>query len=424
MSDAAALRGLLAGAFEAALRALDPARLVSGALPSLPPKRARVRVIAAGKAAPAMAAGALERWGERIDDVLVVSTSAEKTSLIRASIHLPDALAAASARGRVTSIEAAHPVPDERSVAAATEALARAAALGSDDLLLALVSGGASALLAAPPAGVSLPEKQALVAALLDGGASIRDVNLVRRHFSRIKGGRLALAAAPARVLTLIVSDVIGGAPHDVGSGPSVPDPTTLADAREVLARAGLAEPEGLVESLKQGVSSAVRTRSTIVADPRALAREVARALDAAGLAAAVDAPDEGDALAVVERRLARAATLAPGEAAVIACEPTLRLPPARGRGGRAGYVALAAMRRLPPGVALMCAASDGVDGSSGEAGAIVTRDDAARIEGAAIDAALAAFDDASIHRAIGAHLALAPTGHNLADVHVLARLR
>lgn len=220
-------------------------------------------------------------------------------------------------------------------------------------------------------------------------------------------------------MLSLIVSDVIGGAPHDIGSGPSVPDPTTIAAARAVLDRAGLSAP--LRESVEPGE---VRSRATFVADPSTLARAVASALETRGLRAIVDDPDEGDALAIARRRVARASTLAPGEAAVIACEPVLRLPAKRGRGGRAGWVALAAMRDLPEEMVLFCAASDGVDGSSGGAGALVTRADADRAGAAAIDEALAAFDDASVHRALGTQLEGGPTGHNLTDVHVIARLR
>jgi hydroxypyruvate reductase len=410
IAPAPALRDALLGALAAGLAALDPARLVREALPPLPPKRARVIVIAAGKAAPAMAAGAFARWPDRIEEALVVTVP-----------PLPDP-ATIDPRLRAEIRAASHPVPDERSVAAAEVALARAARLGASDLLVALISGGASALLAAPPDGTSLAGKQALVAALLGRGVPIRDVNLVRRHLSRIKGGRLARAAAPARVLTLLVSDVVGGAAHDVGSGPTVPDPTTVGEARAVLERAGLPVPASLAESLKPG-EGGVRVRSTILADPAALARTVAEDLTRRGLRAVADEPDEGEARAVVERRLARVAALAPGEAVVIACEPTLALPAARGRGGRAGWIALAALRQLPPDVALLCAATDGVDGSSGAGGALVTGADAARIDAAAIDAALAAYDDAAAHRALGTHLPGAPTGHNLTDLHVVARM-
>jgi len=414
-----ALEETLTRAFRAALASLDPARLVHDALPPLPPRRARVVVIAAGKAAVPMAQGALARWPDRIDRALVVGV---------------DPIAAWS-DPRVRALAAAHPIPDERSVVAAEAALALAGDLGAGDLLVALISGGASALLASPAAGLSLEEKQVIVATLLDRGAPIRDVNLVRRHLSRVKGGRLARAAIPARVLTLILSDVIGGEAHDIGSGPTVPDPTTIDDARAVLQRYApeLAGASFLDESLKPTtpvpilaaateVPAGVRLRARILVDPGSLAAAVRERLELEGVHAVIEGPDEGDAAAVVERRIARAAALAPGEAVVIACEPTLHLPAQRGHGGRAGWVALAAMRRLPDDVALLCAASDGVDGSSGGGGARVTRSAADGVPEGDIDQALADFDDARIHRALGTQLQGGPTGHNLADVHVLAR--
>jgi hydroxypyruvate reductase len=417
----AALADTLARIFRAALASLDPARLVHDALPPLPPRRSRVVVIAAGKAAAAMARGALSRWPDRVDRVLVVG---------------PDPIAAFT-DPRVRTLAASHPIPDERSVIAAEAALALAADLGAGDLLVALISGGASSLLASPAAGLSLAEKRAIVATLLDRGAPIREVNLVRRHLSRVKGGRLARAAIPARVLSLIFSDVIGGEAHDIGSGPTVPDPTTIDDARAVLRRHApeLADAAFLDESLKPDtpvtilesapdVPATARLRARILVDPSSLAAAMRDRLELAGFSASVEGPDEGDAAAVVDRRIARAATLAPGEAVVIACEPTVQLPAVRGSGGRAGWVALAAMRRLPEGVALLCAASDGVDGSSGAAGAGVIRESAAAIANDAIDQALATFDDAKIHRALGTHLQGGPTGHNLADLHVLARSR
>ncbi|MEO7331886.1 MAG: glycerate-2-kinase family protein, partial [Minicystis sp.] len=381
------LRALLRASLRDALARLDPARLVHDALPPLPPRRARVRVIAAGKAAVAMAEGALARWPARIEDALAITVDPGADRL-----HSPS-------DPRLRIRVAAHPLPDARSVAAAEEALLRAGDLGAEDLLVALISGGASSLLAAPSPGISLELKRSLLATLLDAGAPIRAVNLVRRHLSRVKGGRLAAAALPARVLTLIVSDVIDGALHDIGSGPSVPDPTTVEEARAVLRRYAPEEAAliALDESLKPDAPisllnlaatfpAAARIRAKILADPAALAQAVAASLERAGLRAQAGAPEEGEASTMVERRLAQARALAPGEALVIACEPTLRLPPTRGRGGRAGWIALAALRDLPEGVALLCAASDGADGSSGGAGALVMREDAARSTSEAID--------------------------------------
>ncbi|CAN93157.1 hypothetical protein sce2998 [Sorangium cellulosum So ce56] len=417
------LRAALVAAFRAGLTELDPARLVERALDAeAGAHRGRVFVIAAGKAAPGMAQGALRRWGDRIAGGLVVTVAAPALAARDETTSLADPEEAALRPLRV--MRAAHPIPDARSVDAAEAALAVAAALGPEDLLIALLSGGASALLAAPPPGVSLADKQAVVAELLEAGAPIQDVNLVRRHLSRIKGGRLAAAAAPARVLTLLMSDVVGGLPHDVGSGPTVPDPTRVEQALAALDRwaprfARLAP--AFSESLKP--ADARRLEARVLADPDKLAERVAAALaDRAGLRATAAPAEDGDARAIVERRLALARTLAPGEAVVIPCEPTLALPAHRGAGGRAGWIALAALRGLPPDVALLCAASDGVDGSSGAAGAAVARAAAAAMDDRTIDAALARFDDAVVHRALGTRVETGPTGHNLTDLHIVAR--
>ncbi|WP_437759266.1 DUF4147 domain-containing protein [Sorangium sp. So ce1389] len=417
------LRAALVTALRDGLAELDPAGLVERALDAeAVAPGSRVFVVAAGKAALGMARGALRSWGDRVAGGLAVTVATTAVPAREEPSALADPEEAALRPLRV--MRAAHPIPDARSVDAAEAALAVAAALGPGDLLLALISGGASALLAAPPAGVSLAEKQALVAALLEGGAPIQEVNLVRRHLSRIKGGRLAAAAAPARVLTLLMSDVVRGLPHDISSGPTVPDPTRLEEALAALERwapqlSRLAP--ALSESLKPADAPLLEAR--MLADPDRLAERVAAALAArTGLRAVAAAAEDGDARAIVERRLALARRLAPGEAAVIPCEPTLSLPAQRGAGGRAGWIALAALRGLPPDVALLCAASDGADGSSGAAGAVVTSAAAAAMDDRAIDAALARFDDASVHRALGTRVEMGPTGHNLTDLHIVAR--
>jgi hydroxypyruvate reductase len=204
---------------------LDPAALVERALPARPPKNARVAVLSVGKAALAMARGALARWSADPVDALVVTVD---------GIDLAEADALPP---RLTLLHAGYPVPDQRSVAAADRALALVRSLGDRDLCLALISDGASALLAAPPPSVTLADKCALVAELLDAGALISDVSLIRRHLSRVKGGRILAAAGASRVLTYILSDAVGAAAHDIGSGPTVFDPTTLDEARAALAR-------------------------------------------------------------------------------------------------------------------------------------------------------------------------------------------
>lgn len=329
-------------------------------------------VCAVGKASPAMARG--------FADALVVApdgTDALGTNVMRA----------------------AHPIPDPRSVAAA-EALLN---LARGAQLLALISGGASSLACAPVAGISLAEKQDVVRVLLDSGAPITDVNLVRRHLSRIKGG--GLAAVARRTRTLIASDVIGGAASDVGSGPASLAPDDLEEARAVLARHGLDRfADCMVPSPR------VNATSVIIARPEDLASAAAASLQAHGYAVTILPPTLSPADEVAREYLR---PLPPHTAVVRVAEPSVRLKAEHGRGGRAGRVALAAWTAgLPAGVTLGCVASDGVDGSSGGAGAIVR----GKIDGRA---ALDAYDDGPFLRAHGVAIDLGPTGHNLCDLHV-----
>ena len=405
----------LVDAVREAIAQLDPSDLVEAALGEPPAGDGRVRVIAAGKAAFALATGAIRRWGSRVDDVLAVGTE-----------DLDDGPLARAARiTAVTAIRAGHPLPDARSEQAAREALRRARELEAGDVLLVLVSGGASALLAHAAEGASLPRKAALVAALLAAGAPIEAVNLVRRHVSRIKGGRLARAAGAAEVRTLLLSDVVGGAPWDLGSGPSTADPTRVEEARAALqtfAPTFAAEAAcWLDESLKPGERADPAPRT--LADPDALAHAVASRLRARGLDATALPGERGPVEAIAAARANAARSLPAGCAIVIPCEPTVALPATRGRGGRAGRTALIAAAALPEGVALLCAATDGVDGSSGAAGALVTRAALDAVPRALVDAAIAAYDDAPLHRRLGTAVDLGPTGTNLTDVHVLARL-
>jgi glycerate 2-kinase len=415
IGDEAALRRALEGAFREGLADLDPAGLVARALPEKPPEGARVRIVAAGKAAAGMARGALERWGDRVEATLVVTVEGAKVDWEGLAL-----------RSTPEVTHAAHPLPDERSRRAALAALDLARGMGPDDLLLALVSGGCSSLVALPAEGLGLDDKRRVVRALLEGGAPIQDCNLVRRHLSRIKGGRLAVAAAPAAVWTFVIGDVIGGALADIGSGPTVPDPSTTAEARAVLARyAPALLGEGVDRHLVDTPSRSsfpARLEATLLAGPEDLGRVVAARLAALGFTVTTGSPEGGDVHAVVARRIAKAAELDRGAAFVMPCEPTVTLPERRGLGGRAGWVALRAMRELPPGVALLCGASDGADGSSGLAGAVVSPLAARGAYASWLDRALAEFDDARAHRALGTAIDTGPTGQNLADVHILAR--
>ncbi len=209
--------------FWAGLEACQPHRVLPPHLPAGP--QGRTLVLALGKAAAAMAEVAESGMDGRLTGIAVV----------------PDGVTANLAR--LEPIVASHPEPDARSLAAAERLLALAAEARQGDLVLVLLSGGASSLACLPSEGLTLNYKRALTRALLRSGATIGEINCVRRHLSRIKGGRLALAAAPARLLTLAISDVAGDRPEDIGSGPTVADPTTIAEAREVLARHGIEPP-------------------------------------------------------------------------------------------------------------------------------------------------------------------------------------
>jgi hydroxypyruvate reductase len=217
---------------------------------------------------------------------------------------------------------------------------------------------------------------------------------------------------------------VIDGAPHDIASGPTVSDPTTLAEAREALSqwipdRVASIAPH-MTESLKAGPGSP-RLRAREIAGPSGLSHAIGRHLGDCGYRVFIDPPETGDVASTAARRIARAASLAPGDAVIVASEPTISLPRDRGRGGRAGRVALLALRELPSDVGLLCAASDGADGSSEHAGAVVFRSSQAATSDTLLDRALAAFDDASAHEAMGTSFDL-PAGNNLTDVHVIAR--
>ncbi|MGH7032629.1 MAG: glycerate kinase type-2 family protein, partial [Stellaceae bacterium] len=220
------LRRLLAAALDAA----DPAKTLPAHLP--PPPKGRTLVVGAGKAAAKMAQAVEDHWSGALSGLVVT----------RYGHALPCR--------KIEVVEAAHPVPDEAGVAAAGRILELVRGLSGDDLVLCLLSGGASALLTLPAPGIALADKQSLTRTLLRSGATIGEINTVRKHLSHIKGGRLAKRAQPARVVTLAISDVPGDDPAVIGSGPTVPDPTTLADARAVAERFRIALPEAAVRAL------------------------------------------------------------------------------------------------------------------------------------------------------------------------------
>jgi hydroxypyruvate reductase len=400
----AAWRAHLREAFVAARARVDLRERVRDALGRSRFGGRGVSVVAVGKAAPAMAAGALDALGEAVSRLLVVA---------------PDATPCSFDDARVTVLRAAHPDPDRRSVVAATRALEVAR---DADALLVLVSGGASSLLYLPR-GMPLRRYVATIRALRLRGADVRELNVVRRHLCGVKGGGLArVARGPVR--TLIASDVLGGEPRDVGSGPSVGDPTTMADARRILRRwlpdqvvPRLHETTSLEEARRRG------WRSRMVAEPGDLARALAERLRTQGLRVHRLRASFGSVDALASEYLQRAARLSPGEALVRAAEPSLAIPSrGAGRGGRSTHLACLVARGLAPGVAFLAGASDGDDGRSGTGGAVVDGSLERRAGAAVVSLALVRFDTGRLVRRVGMDLSWGPTGTNLADVHVLAR--
>ncbi len=229
-SDRDQPRAFLRALFDAALRAADPARALPPLLPR--PPRGRTVVVGAGKAAAAMARAVEDHWPYPLSGLVVT----------RYGHAVPCR--------RIEVVEASHPVPDAAGSAAASRILASVRSLSPDDLVLCLISGGGSALMALPAPGIALDDKRAVTRALLRSGATIGEINCVRKHLSAIKGGRLAAAAAPARVVTLAISDVPGDDPTVIASGPTVADPTTFAAARAILAKYAIDPPPAIAKHL------------------------------------------------------------------------------------------------------------------------------------------------------------------------------
>jgi len=406
---------LLRDAFAAAIDAARPERCVPPALPALP--AGRTVVVGAGKAAAAMARAVESSWDGDIAGTVV------------------------TARGHavpcecIEVIESAHPVPAEVGLRASERVLARVQGLTRDDLVLCLISGGGSALLPLPAAGLTLGDKQAITRQLLRSGATIHEMNTVRRHLSRIKGGRLGVAAHPARLVTLAISDVPGDVPVDVASGPTVADPTTCADALAVLARYGVAVPDaataalvsGAWESIKPGDARLARAEFHIVAAPQASLEAAARVAEAQGIPAVIlsdrlegEARDVGREMAALARRIldegrpyrAPCLLLSGGETTV-----TVR---GNGCGGRNVEFLLAFGLALGPAASVHALAgdTDGVDGMEPIAGAIWHPGTLARASalGLAPQGYLDANDAHSFFRALGDSVVTGPTLTNVND--------
>ncbi len=413
MMPAALLRAL----FDRAVEVADPMRSLSRHLPPRP--AGRVVVVGAGKASARMAEAVEAAWGPC--EGLVITRHGH----------------ARPCRG-IEIVQAAHPVPDEAGAIATARMLALLQGLGEGDFVLALVSGGASALLAAPVDGVSLAEKQAVNAALLASGAPIDRMNTLRKHLSRVKGGQLAAAAYPARMLCLMISDVPGDNPAFIGSGPTVGDASTTGDARAVLDRWGISAPPSVLAALARG-SGVVppgdarlsRVENRICAAP---AQSLAAAADlarAAGCAVQVLGDGlEGEAREVAAAQaalaLAEQARRRPGDPPLLLLSGGELTVTRRGDGvggpNAEFCLALALALRGAPGIHAIACDTDGVDGAAEVAGALVAPDTLALARARGIDpaASLARNDAHAFFGAIGAQVVTGPTLTNVNDFRAI----
>ena len=359
-------RLFLEGLFRTAVAAAHPEGCLRPHLPA--PPSGRLIILAAGKAAGSMAQVAERHY---VEERGMPPARISGLAVTRRGYGCPT--------GFVRVVEAGHPLPDAAGLAATIEALALAESAGPEDLVLVLISGGASANWVAPAADLSLADKQAVTRALLASGASIVEINTVRKHLSRIKGGRLAQRAFPAPLVAVAISDVPGDDPAVIGSGPTVPDPTTLADARAILARRGLTVPRVVAQALGDPANETPKTGDPVFIDtsfelavrPADVFRGVERAARAAGydcilLGTAIEG--EAREVALTQARLAldlkekgrRAVILSGGELTV-----TLR---GRGRGGpnQEYALALAVALARAAGIAALAGDTDGTDGGGG----------------------------------------------------------
>ena len=377
-------RGFLRTLFDAAVAQAVPGNGLGAFLPS--PPKGRTLVLGAGKAGGAMAAAVDGLWPADAPMSGLVVTRYD---------YVPPAFKAKqkNGRARIEVVEAAHPVPDEAGRQAAARIAELAHGLTTDDLVLCLMSGGASSLLALPAAGVSLAEKQAINKALLRSGAAIGEMNCVRKHLSAIKGGRLAAMCAPARVVTLLVSDVPGDAPEVIGSGPTVPDPTTCADALSILARYGIALPaaaragleSNAFETPKPGDAVFARNAVHLVATPRQSLEAAAAVARAAGIPAFIlsdemegESREVGKVHAALARHIARHGQPFARPCVVLSGgETTVTVKGSAGRGGRATEFLLGCAIALQgePNVWVLAGDTDGIDGVEDNAGAWVAPD-------------------------------------------------
>lgn len=411
---------LLRRMFDAAIAAALPAGVVAGHLPA--PPKGRTIVLGAGKASAAMAKAVEEALTGPLTGLVVT----------RYGHAVPCR--------RIEIVEAVHPVPDEAGRAAAARMLEIARSAGPDDLVLCLISGGGSSLLALPAEGIPFADKQAVNAALLRSGADIAEMNTVRRHLSAIKGGRLAAAAFPARVVSLIISDVPGDEPVAIASGPTVADPTTFADAAAILDRYGIDAPA----SVRAHLAAAAAEETPKTGDPRLAAAETIliatplRSLEAAGEVARAsgvtplilgdalegEAAEVGTVMAGIARAAAGTGYPLAGPCVLLSGGETTVTVRGGGRGGRnvEFLLGLAVALNGLPGVWALAGDTDGIDGGGPAAGALVTPDTLALARALGIDprARLADNDAHTLFDALGDAILTGPTLTNVNDFRAI----
>jgi hydroxypyruvate reductase len=404
ISSAAFLRRL----FDAAVAAADPKLCLPAHLPPRP--SGRIIVVGAGKASAAMAAAVETHWGEGLEGLVIT----------RYGHGVPCR--------SIEIVEAAHPVPDAAGQRAAARMADLVTGLAPDDFVLCLISGGGSALLAAPAPGLTLADKQNLNRQLLACGAPIGQMNCVRKHLSALKGGRLAARAHPARVLSLVISDVPGDDPSTVASGPTVADPTTVANARAIIARYGLRLPPHIeaflampqAETPKPGDARLAGVETRMVAAPALSIAAAGQVATAAGYRV-IDLGDrvEGEAREV-GREHAHIALKTRGPAAILSGGETTVTLTGTGRGGRNSEYALALAIALEGTARISAIAcdTDGIDGSQDNAGAMVLPDTLARARRLGLDpgAFLANNDAFGFFAALGDLVVTGPTLTNVND--------
>lgn len=419
-------RALLRRLFDAAVSSASPENCLPPHLP--PPPPGRLIILAGGKAAASMTAAALRHYRTKHPES---AGRIEGIAVTRTGYGRP--------LDGIPMVEAGHPVPDRAGEAATGKVLELAASAGRDDLVLVLLSGGASANWVAPAPGVDLAAKQALTRALLRSGAPIGEINTVRRHLSRIKGGRLARAAFPAPLVALAISDVPGDLPLAIGSGPTVPDPTTLADAARIVDARGLDVPPAIRAALADPANETPKAGDPFFADTvyEIVARPQAALDAAAGLARAAgyDVEILGDALegeareiASLHARMARDLAAAGRRALLLSGgELTVTLQGC-GRGGPNQEYALALALALAgePGIGALAADTDGTDGGGGSpadpAGAFADGDTLRRAAAHGLDPAafLANNDSTAFFAALGDLLETGPTVTNVNDFRAI----